>query len=198
MLRKAYSPTFAVTHTQKFSQKFKWKQGSNLVICKNHRQNEIQIVFQKPYRIMEVFKFPWMDQSQFIFFYFHFYSVLCWKPQIFTIKTTLNISLSRSLSLPFIHVFLGFLINLLGLFAYFLPHISLPSLGPHNSFSCMEVRLFHVNFTPMKGAKGIIQLRRMLVKPLFPVSKSTWVHRAPLLSIQPRNLSTAFIKVHLV
>lgn len=84
-----------------------------------------------------------------------------------------HLSLSICLSFPFVHTFLGFLINVLGLPAYFLPHISLPFLGPHNSFSCLEVRLFHMNFTPMKGVKGIIQLRETLVKSLFLVSKIT-------------------------
>lgn len=84
-----------------------------------------------------------------------------------------HLSLSICLSLPFIHTFLGFLINVLGLRACFLPYISLPFLGPHNSFSCLEVRLFHMNFTPMKGVKGIIQLRETLVEPLFLVSKIT-------------------------
>ena len=74
---------------------------------------------------------------------------------------------SENLSLPLIHMFFDFLSNrLASLVTASLP-FPLSFLGLHHSFSCLEVRLFHINFTLVKGVKGIIQLRGMLVKPLF-------------------------------
>lgn len=92
-----------------------------------------------------------------------------WKShRFFPVKTILKIYLSLSLWSTCSSILSVTSNRLASLVTASLP-FPLSFLGLHHSFSCLQVRLFHMNFTFVKGIKGIIQLRGILVKPLFSV-----------------------------